>query len=149
MEDLPVLCAALIETLNKKQQCKITEVDGAVMDLFRAYRWPGNVRELRNVLERATIIAGEGTISRAHLPKSFQAGVAQRADATSTAGQKPADSDDLLKVTLPVGTTLDQAERELIDVTLRHTNNNKTRAADILGISIKTLFNKLRENQSS
>ena len=54
-----------------------------------------------------------------------------------------------VKVTLPVGTTLDQAERELIEITLRHTNNNKTRAADILGISIKTLFNKLREVQSS
>ena len=59
------------------------------------------------------------------------------------------EGDDLLKVTLPVGTTLDQAERELIDVTLRHTSNNKTRAAEILGISIKTLFNKLRETQTS
>jgi transcriptional regulator with PAS, ATPase and Fis domain len=151
MEDLPVLCASLIEALNKKQQCKITEVDGAVMDMFRAYRWPGNVRELRNVLERALIIAGEGTISPAHLPKSFHAGVAQRAGTTPTTsgGPKTVDGDELLKVTLPVGTTLDQAERELIDVTLRHTNNNKTRAADILGISIKTLFNKLRETQSS
>ncbi|HEY3743786.1 MAG TPA: sigma-54 dependent transcriptional regulator [Bryobacteraceae bacterium] len=150
LEDMPVLCAALIDALNKKQQCKITEVDGTVMDMFRAYRWPGNVRELRNVLERALIIAGEGTISPAHLPKSFQAGVAQRTGGASPAtGTKSVDGDELLKVTLPVGTTLDQAERELIDVTLRHTNNNKTRAADILGISIKTLFNKLRETQSS
>ena len=148
MEDLPVLCAALIEALNKKHQCKITEIDGRVMDTFRAYRWPGNVRELRNVLERALIIAGEGAITSTHLPKSFQPGAAQRADAPAT-GSKTAEGDDLLKVTLPVGTTLDQAERELIDLTLRHTNNNKTRAADILGISIKTLFNKLRETQSS
>ena len=147
MEDLPVLCAALIDALNKKHQCKITEIDGRVMDMFRAYRWPGNVRELRNVLERALIIAGEGTISPAHLPKSFQPGVAQRTDSPSAL--KTLEGDDLLKVTLSVGTTLDQAERELIDITLRHTNNNKTRAADILGISIKTLFNKLREVQSS
>ena len=149
MEDLPVLCASQLETLNKKHQCKITEIDGRVMDMFRAYRWPGNVRELRNVLERALIIAGEGTITPAHLPKSFQAGVAQRADSPLTAAQKTVEGDDLLRVTLPVGTTLDQAERELIEITLRHTNNNKTRAADILGISIKTLFNKLREVQSS
>ena len=149
MEDLPVLCASQLETLNKKHQCKITEIDGRVMDMFRAYRWPGNVRELRNVLERALIIAGEGTITPAHLPKSFQSGVAQRADSPLTAAQKTVEGDDLLKVTLPVGTTLDQAERELIEITLRHTNNNKTRAADILGISIKTLFNKLREVQSS
>ena len=148
MEDLPVLCAALIDALNKKYQCKITEIDGRVMDMFRTYRWPGNVRELRNVLERALIIAGEGSITTAHLPKSFQPGVAQRAEVPA-AGQKAVEGEDLLKVTLPVGTTLDQAERELIDITLRHTNNNKTRAAEILGISIKTLFNKLRETQSS
>ena len=146
MEDLAVLCAALIDALNKKHECKITEIDAPVMDMFRAYRWPGNVRELRNVLERALIIAGEGTISSAHLPKSFQPGVAQRPDII--AAPKNAEGDELLRVTLPVGTTLDQAERELIDITLRHTNNNKTRAADILGISIKTLFNKLREPQS-
>jgi DNA-binding NtrC family response regulator len=62
--------------------------------------------------------------------------------------EHPASPDDLLKVTLPVGTTLDQAERELIDITLKHTNNNKTRASEILGISIKTLFNKLKESAS-
>ena len=150
LEDLPALCASLIDALNKKHECKITEVDGRVMDMFRSYRWPGNVRELRNVLERALIIAGEGTLSLAHLPKSFQSGAAQRPDSPAApSAPKVTESDDLLKVTLPVGTTLDQAERELIDITLRHTNNNKTRAADILGISIKTLFNKLRETQAS
>ena len=150
LEDLPALCATLIDTLNKKHQCKVTEVDPKVMSMFSAHTWPGNVRELRNVLERALIIAGEGTLAPAHLPKSFHNGILQRPDAAGqVSGQKGADGDDLLKVTLPVGTTLDQAERELIDITLRHTNNNKTRAADILGISIKTLFNKLRETQSS
>ena len=46
---------------------------------------------------------------------------------------------------IPVGTTIEQAERELIELTLKHTRNNKTRAAEILGISLKTLFNKLKE----
>jgi len=48
-------------------------------------------------------------------------------------------------ITLPVGTTVEQAEKSLILVTLAHTKNNKTRAAEILGISLKTLFNKLKE----
>ncbi len=48
-------------------------------------------------------------------------------------------------VTLPVGSTVDQAERALIELTLRHTKNNRTRAAALLGVSVKTLFNKLRE----
>jgi transcriptional regulator with PAS, ATPase and Fis domain len=150
LEDLPALCATLIDTLNKKHQCKVTELDAKVMSMFNTYNWPGNVRELRNVLERALIIAGEGTLAPAHLPKSFQSGSTIRPDIMPISGPKPVvDGDELLKVTLPVGTTLDQAERELIEITLRHTNNNKTRAADILGISIKTLFNKLRETQSS
>ena len=52
-------------------------------------------------------------------------------------------------VRLPVGTTVGEAEKALIQVTLQHTRNNKTRAAEILGISLKTLFNKLKEYGSA
>jgi len=157
-EDLPALCGTLIQNLNQKHQCKVTEVQQQVMDLFTVYNWPGNIRELRNVLERAVILAGEGLVKMIHLPKNFTAQVANQPRTAAAAGsQTPsaapkaivepaASADDLPRVTLAVGTTLDQAERELIDVTLKHTNNNKTRAAEILGISIKTLFNKLRES---
>ena len=142
LEDLAVLCGSLIETLNKKHDLKIVDLHPEVAAIFEAYKWPGNVRELRNVLERALIIAGQGSIRAAHLPKSFTEGRGAPVTAGATRTQ---DGDELPRVSLPVGTTLDQAERELIDITLRHTNNNKTRAAEILGISIKTLFNKLRE----
>lgn len=143
--DLPLLCTALIDSLNKKHQTKITEVHPRVMQTFQAYQWPGNVRELRNVLERALIIAGEGAIAPLHLPRTFDSAVSPQSNLRPEAS--PAAPGELPTVNLPVGTTLDQAERELIDLTLRHTNNNKTRAAEILGISIKTLFNKLREVQ--
>jgi DNA-binding NtrC family response regulator len=150
-EDLPALCNALIENLNRKHQCKVTDLQQQVLEAFFSYSWPGNVRELRNVLERAVILTGEGTVKMVHLPKSFGVLPAQAAKptaATPPAAEAHAADDQLLRVTLPVGTTLDQAERELIDITLRHTNNNRTRAADILGISIKTLFNKLKEASS-
>ncbi len=149
-EDLPALCNALIQNLNQKHQCRVTDLAGPVTDLFRTYNWPGNIRELRNVLERAVILAGEGTVKLIHLPKGFATAAPPAAAGASQGPPKPVvesgGPDELPRVSLPVGTTLDQAERELIDITLKHTNNNKTRAADILGISIKTLFNKLKES---
>lgn len=147
-EDLPALCNALVQNLNQKHHCKVTDLAGPVVDLFRNYHWPGNIRELRNVLERAVILAGEGTVKLIHLPKGFAmtAPAAPGAQGPAKPVVESGGPDDLPRVSLPVGTTLDQAERELIEITLKHTNNNKTRAADILGISIKTLFNKLKES---
>ncbi len=145
-EDLASLCQALIQSLNQKHQCRVTEIQPQMMDLFMAYHWPGNIREMRNVLERAVILAGEGMIRMIHLPKNFAASAPlPMAVAVPKPTVEPGGADDLPRVSLPVGTTLDQAEREMIDITLKHTNNNRTRAAEILGISIKTLFNKLKE----
>ena len=134
--DLPLLSEALIRDLNRKHGCKVTEVGKEVMELLRRHIWPGNVRELRNVLERAVIIAGEGSITPAHLPHDFGITIGAR----PTIEQSAMDS-----VRLPVGTTVSEAEKALILITLQHTKNNKTRAAEILGISLKTLFNKLKE----
>jgi DNA-binding NtrC family response regulator len=134
--DIPPLCEALIIGLNKKHGYRVSDVDRDVMEQFERYNWPGNVRELRNVLERAVVVAGEGTISAAHLPLNFGAPVADRA-----AGP----GDDPHMVRLKVGMTVDEAEKALIVRTLEHTKNNKTRAAEILGISLKTLHNKLKE----
>jgi len=104
------------------------------MDLFRSYPWPGNVRELRNVLERAAIAADRGVIGRQHLPPDF--------------GHAPAAPSGLGGLRFPVGTTVDDAERELILQTLAATSQNKTRAAELLGISLKTLHNKLKEYEA-
>lgn len=147
-DDLPSLCNALIESLNRKHQTRVTDLQQQVLETFFAYGWPGNVRELRNVLERAVILTGEGTIKMIHLPKSF--GLLPQATKVAVVPlpEVGGSDDQLQRVTLAVGTTLDQAEREMIDMTLRHTNNNRTRAAEILGISIKTLFNKLKEPSS-
>jgi DNA-binding NtrC family response regulator len=136
LSDLPVLSEVLIQHLNRKNTCNVTYVTPEVMDAFKKYSWPGNVRELRNVLERAVIMAGEGAIQMAHLPYDFGVSVGSR---------PPAQVFEPDSVRLPVGTTVGDAERALIQLTLQHTKNNKTRAADILGISLKTLFNKLKE----
>ena len=136
LTDLPVLCETLMTHLNRKHECNVTSMSADVADAFRKYSWPGNVRELRNVLERAVIMAGDGVIQTSHLPYDFGVSVGSR---------PPAQVFEPDSVRLPVGTTVSDAEKALIQVTLQHTKNNKTRAAEILGISLKTLFNKLKE----
>src|SRR5580692_11692566 len=134
-EDLPVLIAALLEDLNRKHGTKVTDIAADVQDRLRVFSWPGNVRELRNVLERAVILAGEGTLQASHLPPGFGGAPVPPTSLTSDSGE----------LRVPVGYTIEQAERALIELTLEHTRHNKTRAAEILGISQKTLFNKLKE----
>ncbi len=140
LEDLAVLCETLITNLNRKHACNITSVNAEVMSAFHRHTWPGNVRELRNVLERAVIMAGEGEIQMAHLPYDFGVSIGSRI---------PPQVFEPESVRLPVGTTVSDAEKALIQLTLQHTKNNKTRAAEILGISLKTLFNKLKEYGAS
>ncbi len=136
LEDLPQLIEALLIELNRKNGSRVTGVDEQVMRAFERHDWPGNVRELRNVLERAVVLAEEGVVTPQWLPPGFgESSSMKRISAASLPGS----------VTVPVGTRVDEAEKALILSTLEHTNNNRTRAADILGISPKTLFNKLKE----
>jgi DNA-binding NtrC family response regulator len=133
-EDLPQLCAALLAGLNRKHGCRVTGVEADVLALLARHEWPGNVRELRNVLEYAAVLAAAGQIKLEHLPAlpGRPAGAARSVPAADA-------------VILPVGKTIAEAERELIEATLRHTAMNRTQAAAMLGISVKTLYNKLKE----
>jgi len=138
-DDIPALAEALIASLNRKHECRVTDLSPRVLEAFARHAWPGNVRELRNVLERAVILAGEGTIERKHLP-AFLLDTALAVPAPEAAAAEEGDT-----IRLPIGATVGEAEKALILRTLAHTGNNKTRAAEILGISLKTLHNKLRE----
>ena len=145
-EDLRLIAEALISDLNRKHLCRIADLAPVVMQALEHHQWPGNVRELRNVLERAVILAGEGTIELHHLPAFLQGTAATTATAESSihAAQAP-PTNDAGGIRFQIGTTVEEAEKGLILHTLEHTRNNKTRAAEILGISLKTLHNKLKE----
>jgi DNA-binding NtrC family response regulator len=132
-EDVPDLVRALLQDMNEKHGRSVATVSDAVMAAFQAHAWPGNVRELRNTLERAVIVCAGPVIEPKHLPPGF-------GQALPRAPVQEANA-----VRLGVGTTVDEAERLLILKTLEATHNNKTRAAEILGISLKTLHNKLKE----
>ena len=145
-EDLRLIAEALISDLNRKHLCRIADLAPVVMQALEHHQWPGNVRELRNVLERAVILAGEGTVELQHLPAFLQgtAAAAATVESSTHAAQAPSTS-DVGGIRFQIGTTVEEAEKGLILHTLEHTRNNKTRAAEILGISLKTLHNKLKE----
>jgi DNA-binding NtrC family response regulator len=126
-EDIPLLVQSFLNEFNKTNNKAIRAVDQEAMYILERYPWPGNIRELRNVIERATILAESEFIEPKHLPPTLIA----------------RGEESLPTMTISPGTTVDEAERLLILLTLDHTRNNKTRAAEILGISLKTLHNKL------
>jgi transcriptional regulator with PAS, ATPase and Fis domain len=102
---------------------------------FRQYYWPGNVRELRNAMERAYVLADTEL-----LPVPLMSAVAQPIDQGAPSSRPGA----LDAIEVPMGTKLHHAERLLIESTLRHCSGNRQRAADLLGCSLKTLYNKLQ-----
>jgi len=132
-EDIPQLVEALLREMRAKHDRDAGAVSEPVMESFKTYNWPGNVRELRNILERAVIVCEGTVVDPRHLPPNF-----------GTSGVKTPSSDGS-GIRLEVGTTVEEAEKMLILRTLAATNNNKTRAAEVLGISLKTLHNKLKE----
>ena len=145
-EDVQPIAEALMGDLNRKHECRVSDISPAVIEALKRHQWPGNVRELRNVLERAVILAGEGTVELKHLPAFLQPRTqmaAAQAGASESQAAPAAEENGAIK--FHVGTTVEEAEKGLILRTLEHTHNNKTRAAEILGISLKTLHNKLKE----
>ena len=131
-DDIPLLTEHILRDVNIKHGKNVKGVGAEVMDIFMSHTWPGNIRELRNILERSAIMCEKDLITRACLPGEFG----------KTAAKSPSD---LGAIKFPIGTTVDAMERELILQTLAATGNNKTRAAELLGISLKTLHNKLKE----
>jgi DNA-binding NtrC family response regulator len=127
-EDIPLLVQTFLNEFNARNGKSVKGIAQDAMKLLEHYPWPGNIRELRNVIERATILAGGDLIEPPHLPPTL---TQTRKEETSAA------------VVLTPGMTVDEAETRLIKLTLEHTRDNKTRAAEILGISLKTLHNKL------
>ncbi|HSY71638.1 MAG TPA: sigma-54 dependent transcriptional regulator [Alloacidobacterium sp.] len=133
-EDIPAIVDSMLRDMNQKHDRQVAGLTDEMMNRLMASDWPGNVRELRNTIERAVILCGEGYLDARHLPPGF-----------GSRHIKHASDHDPNLVQVEVGTTVDEAERRLIVKTLESTNNNKTKAAEILGISLKTLHNKLKE----
>jgi DNA-binding NtrC family response regulator len=125
-DDIPLLAKTFIEEFNRQDNRQVRGVAPDTEKELERYGWPGNVRELRNVIQRAVVLSGTGLISSEHLPDNVLRGVA------------PAASSAAASVT-----PIREMERDLILRALEETGQDKRKAAQLLGISLKTLYNKL------
>ncbi|MBF0508977.1 MAG: sigma-54-dependent Fis family transcriptional regulator [Deltaproteobacteria bacterium] len=129
-EDVVPLAEHFLHLVNLKTGKKIKGFDPKVIEYFRAYEWPGNVRELENAVERGVIMTRGDLITLAELPQAI-------------ARIKPPAKDGCITVT--PGTPIRDMERELVIATLEHTSGNRTKSAQLLGITRKSLQNKIKE----
>jgi len=125
-EDIPLLVQHFVEKFNAETGRRVQGVTPAAMAVLQGHAWPGNIRELRNVLERAMILVEGDLIEVAQLPPELVPGPPQAAS-----------------LRLPLDLTLDEVERRYLLATLRRLGGNKARTAEALGVSEKTLYNKL------
>src|SRR5207245_6877521 len=125
-DDIPVLARTFVDEFNRQDSRQVRGVGPEAEKAFDRYGWPGNVRELRNVIQRAVVLSGSGIIGLEHLPENVLR-TAEPARPTAKGSVTP----------------IREMERELILRALEDTNQDKRRAASLLGISLKTLYNKL------
>jgi two-component system response regulator AtoC len=129
-EDIPLLATYLLKKLSFRMGRTLPALTPAAVEKLQTYPFPGNVRELENVLERALIYRGEGAITPGDIDLHRQGGIPGAADAANAAPSA-----------LP---NLEAIEREAIRKALARTNGNRTRAAAELGVSRKTIINKIK-----
>jgi DNA-binding NtrC family response regulator len=128
-EDIVLLAQHFLARLNREAGTH-KHLSEASLSTLTQYNWPGNVRELKNAVERAFIMADDSlNLMPSIIPRRQDALLADNAP-----GQG---------INVPLGSRLDEAERSLIVATLEHFEGNKRRAAEVLGCSLKTLYNKL------
>jgi len=123
--DIPLLVSHFINKYSPKLGKKIMRIDKEAMDILTEYRWPGNVRELENVIERSIVLSDSEIITASALPKNIL------------------DANDKENINIASGKSLDEAEKLIVEKTLSKAKGNKTKAAEILGITRKTLRNKI------
>jgi DNA-binding NtrC family response regulator len=124
-EDLPALAEHFVERFGSEGPMRVTAMAPAALARLRSYSWPGNIRQLRNVVQRACLLAEDSRLEAGDLPE-----LAEPAVATTPAAHS--------------GQTLAEIERSVILETLRQMGGNKTAAAQRLGVTARTLLNKLK-----
>jgi DNA-binding NtrC family response regulator len=130
-EDIPALIEHFMREIEAPAGKTVRGVDAAALEVLKGFRWPGNVRQLRNVIERALIVTAGPLIVAADLPADLKRGGVGK---------------EILEIKL--GASLDEVERDLIKRTVDFAGGNKSRAAEILGVSLKTLYNRLERYQN-
>jgi DNA-binding NtrC family response regulator len=127
-DDMPILSNFFVIKYAKKYKKEIRGFTPEVMDVLSTHHWPGNVRELENVIERAVVLCKKDMITLDYLPKNILP-----------------TKEDASVIKIPLGTSLEGAEKEIISKTLQMTQGSKKEAAKILGISTRKIEYKVKE----
>ncbi|AEX85733.1 hypothetical protein XO10_06555 [Marinitoga sp. 1135] len=127
IEDIPLLVNYFVDMANEEFGTNIKGVNPDVIEIFQKYYWPGNIRELKNVIYSMIAIATEDILNKSLLPEKLLESFVDE------------------KIELPLGLTIEEVEKRYTLKTLNWVNNNKSRAAKILGITKMTLFSKLKK----
>jgi len=131
-EDIPLIAQHFVEEFNLKNDRAVKGLSKKALNIIKKYSWPGNVRELKNVIERSVVVCGTDFIDVQDLPETL----------TSKARKTPT-------VEFRLGQTMAEVEKHFLFHTINYVDGNKTKAAKILNISLKTLHNKLAKYKSS
>jgi two-component system, NtrC family, response regulator HydG len=132
-DDIPLLALHFIQVYRQKNGKPITGCSRRALELLGGYSWPGNVRELENAIERAVVLTRSTSIGEEDLPREVR----------SQLGGEPLILGGQRVLSFPIGTPLEEVERQAIHETLRHTKGDKRLAAQLLGIATRTIYRKL------
>ncbi len=151
-DDVLVLAKFFVDKFRSQYSIPPLAISSDAVEWLRAYDWPGNVRELQNLMERAVLLAGSGPISKSHflLDDEFWPQDDDLLPEVDDAGDipHPLQGESLENILGGGIMPLQEMERIMIMRGLEHTSGNRTQAADLLGISVRTLRNKLNEYRS-
>jgi len=144
-EDIPLFVDHFIHIYSKKNDKKIEGISAEAMSMLTHYDWPGNVRELENAIERAVVLTRRKFIGPQDLPVDIR----HPGDVTVAEEIAPAETETGQVVRIPIGVPLRVIEMHVIDETLRATDYNRNRAAEILGLSARTIYRRLKSKEKS
>lgn len=137
-EDIPLFANFFLQKTNKELNKNIEGFEDDVMKMFTSYSWPGNLREFRNVIRRSVLMNNGGKISTATLPNEITGFIIQKSIAAVI------ETEVVKPVSFDLKDTASKAEYEAIMKVLKEVNFNKTKAAELLHIDRKTLYNKIK-----
>ena len=141
LEDIPLLIEEFLNFFNLKNNKKIEGLTRRCHQKLLHYPWPGNVRELKNVIERAVLLTKFSKIDIDVLPERLHSSDLTKSSAPLNLTNNEKANGPIIAI--PIGTKFEEVERKVILETLKMVGNNKTKAANILGLSLKTIHNKL------
>lgn len=157
-DDIPALCYFFLDQVRHEFELDVNAIEPEALELLQSYRWPGNVRELKNVIAQSAVMAESGIIEARSLPERFHGSIAsgpRPARESHTAGVQRNNHNQRNEAAetsastqegmfVPFGCTLDEIEEQYVRKTLASVGGNKTKAAKVLGISRKTLYDRLK-----